>query len=205
MIIDENNSFSYLFQEGNFAIVKPDAVICAIEIKSMLDKKAFEESVLNITKAKEIKQKTLTGSLAGFIFGYDSPTTSNNWLEKCFKNPKFKGIKNKDGFWPNMIFFFNKSELLIFDTQGQQDKKKNKYYSRIYKELKFKGKKNQEVNQSYKLSVFIGWVMGSLGGNEIAASGRFVNNNYSQLIDHTGQKLGIDGFRFLEERKIRET
>ena len=37
MIIDENNSFSYLFQEGDFAIVKPDAVVCAIEVKSRLD------------------------------------------------------------------------------------------------------------------------------------------------------------------------
>ena len=54
------------------------------------------------------------------------------------------------------------------------------------------------------MSVFIAWVMGSLGGNEIAASGRFVNNNYSQLIDHTGQKLGIDGFRFLEKRGLRK-
>ena len=204
MIIDENYSFSYLFQEGDFAIVKPDGVICAIEVKSVLDKKAFEDAVLNIVRAKEIKQKTLTGSLGGFVFGYDSPATSNKWLENCFKSQKLIEIKSKEGFWPNVIFFFNKAELLMFDSQGRQDKNKNKYYLRLYKNSGLSGTKHFDINQSYKLSVFTSWILAGLGGNEIAASGRFVENNFSQLVDHTNQKLGVDGFRFLEERVLRK-
>ena len=205
MIIDENYSFSYLFQEGDFVIVKPDAVICAIEVKSVLNKKAFEDAILNIVKAKEIKQKTLTGSLGGFVFGYDSPVTSNKWLEKSFRSKKLAEIKSKEGFWPNVMFFFNKAELLMFDSQGRQDKNKNKYYLRLYKDTGLSGVEHLDINQSYKLSVFISWILAGLGGNEISASGRLVENNFSQLVDHTNQKLGIDGFRFLEKRVLRES
>ncbi|MFH1244208.1 MAG: DUF6602 domain-containing protein [bacterium] len=203
LIIDENYTFSYLFQEGNFVIVKPDAVICAIEVKSVLNKKNFEEAFLNITKSKEVKQKSLTGALTGLIFGYESPTTSNKWLEKCFLSDKLDAIKDKESFWPNSVIFFEKADLLIFDTQGSNDKGKNKYYSRLYKETDFDRRRNFKVNKSYKLAVFISWILGALAGNEVSASGRFVENHFSQIVDHTGQMLGIDGFRIGLKRKLK--
>jgi len=205
LIIDENYSFSYLFQSGDFAIVKPDAAICAIEVKSVLNKKGLEEAILNISQAKRVKQKSLTGSLTGLIFGYDSPITSNHWLENSLNNPKFNFIKSDDWTWPNAILFFNKADLLIFDTQGKHDKNKKKDYSRLYKETGENKKRDFEINKSYKLSVFISWVLGALGGNEITASGRFVENHFSQIVDHTGQKLGIDGFGLNQARTLRQT
>lgn len=203
LIIDENYSFSYLFKEGDFAIIKPEAVICAIEVKSVLNKVNLEQAILNITRAKEIKQKSLTGGLTGLIFGYVSPVTSNDWIENCFRSDKLSSIINKDHFWPNAILFFNRSELLLFDSQGRQDKDKNKYYSRLYKETRLSKIENFRVNQSYKLAVFISFIMAALGGNEISASNRFVENNFSQLVDHEGQKLGIDGFRIGVNRVLR--
>lgn len=124
LIIDENYSFSYLFKEGDFAIIKPEAVVCAIEVKSVLDKKNFEQAVMNITKAKGVKQKSLTRGLTGLIFGYESPFTSNEWLESCFMFGKLNSLVSIDHFWPNAILFFNRSELLLFDSQGRQDKNK---------------------------------------------------------------------------------
>lgn len=204
LIIDENYSFSYLFKEGDFAIIKPEAVVCAIEVKSVLDKKNFEQAITNITKAKEVKQKSLTGELTGLIFGYESPITSNEWSENCFMSTKLNSLVSDDHFWPNAILFFNKSEFLLFDSQGRQDKNKNKYYSRLYKDTNLKEQENFRVNQPYKLVVFISFIMGALGGNEISASSRFVENNFSQLVDHNGQKLGIDGFRIGSRRALRE-
>lgn len=203
LIIDENYSFSFLFKEGDFAIVKPEAVVCAIEVKSVLDKKNLEQAILNITRAKEIKQKSLTGGLTGLIFGYESPVTSNEWLESCFVSDKLDSLKSIDHFWPNAILFFNQPELLLFDSQGRQDKYKNKYYSRLYKETELSTDENFKVNQPYKLAVFISFIMAALAGNEIAASSRFVENNFSQLVDHTNQKLGIDGFRIGASRVLR--
>jgi hypothetical protein len=204
LIIDENYTFSYLFKEGDFAIVKPEAVVCAIEVKSVLDKKSFEQSILNITRAKEIKQKSLTGGLTGLVFGYESPKTTNQWLENCFMSSKLSSLTSIDHFWPNTILFFNQSELLLFDSQGRQDKDKNKYYSRLYKDTNLTEDENFKANQSYKLAVFISFIMAALGGNEISASNRFVENNFSQLVDHEGQKLGSDGFRIGAKRVSRK-
>jgi hypothetical protein len=203
LIIDENYSFSYLFKEGDFAIVKPEAVVCAIEVKSVLDRKNFEMAFANITQAKIIKQKSLTGQLAGLIFAYDSSTTSNKWLEKCFLSSKLDSLKDSDSFWPNAILFFNKAEFLLFDSKGGQDTKNVKYYSRLYKETNLSKKDNFKINQSYKLAVFISYIVAALGGNEISASNRFVQNNFSQLIDNSGQKLGIDGFRVGIKNSLR--
>lgn len=204
LVIDENYSFSYLFKEGDFAIIKPEAVVCAIEVKSVLDKKSFEQAFANVTKAKQVKQKSLTGGLTGLIFGYESPITSNEWLESRFMSNKLSSLADIDHYWPNAILFFNKAEFLIFDSQGRQDKNKNKYYSRLYKETNLEEPENFIVNQSYKLAVFISFIMSALAGNEIAASNRFVENNFSQLVDHEGQKLGIDGFRIGSNRVLRE-
>ncbi|MDP2693109.1 MAG: hypothetical protein Q8O88_05730 [bacterium] len=203
LIIDENYSFSYLFKEGDFAIVKPEAAVCVIEVKSVLNKQNLEQAILNITRAKEIKQKSLTGGLTGLIFGYESPITSNDWIENCFKSNKLNPLVSIDHFWPNAILFFNRSELLLFDSQGRQDSGKNKYYSRLYKETNLSRTENFKANQSYKLAVFISFIMAALGGNEISASNRFVENNFSQLVDHTNQKLGIDGFRIGANRVLR--
>lgn len=63
---------------------------------------------------------------------------------------------------------------------------------------------NVRANQSYKLAVFISFIMAALAGNEIVASNRFIENNFSQLVDHNGQKLGIDGFRIGSKRILRE-
>jgi hypothetical protein len=205
LVIDENYSFSYLFQSGDFAIVKPDAVVCAIEVKSVLNKQGLEEAILNISNAKRVKQKSLTGSLTGLIFGYDSPVTSNTWLENSLSNQEFKAIENDDWTWPNAILFFNRSDLLILDTQGRQDKQKRKLYSRLYKETGESKKRDFEINKAYKLSAFISWILGALGGNEITASGRFIENHFSQIVDHSGQKLGIDGFSINKPRVLRET
>jgi len=203
LVVDENYSFSYLFKEGDFAIVKPEAVVCAIEVKSVLNKQNLEQAILNITRAKEVKQKSLTGNLTGLIFGYESPITSNEWIENCFMSDKLNSIINIDYFWPNVILFFNRSEFLLFDSQGRQDKDKNKYYSRLYKETNLNKKENFKINQSYKLAVFISFIMAALEGNEISASNRFVENNFSQLVDHEGQKLGIDGFRIGTKKVLR--
>lgn len=203
LIIDENYSFSYLFKEGDFAIVKPEAVVCAIEVKSVLDKKNFELAFSNITQAKTIKQKSLTGGLVGLIFGYESPVTSNQWLEKCFLSDKLDNLKDSDSFWPNAILFFSKAEFLLFDSQGNSDRDKCKYYSRLYKETSLKKKDNYIINHSCKLAVFISYIIAGLGNNEMTASNRFVQNNFSQLVDHDGQKLGIDGFRIGVNKSFR--
>jgi len=41
LIIDENIPSAYLFQDGDFVIVLPESVVCAIEVKTNFDRAAF--------------------------------------------------------------------------------------------------------------------------------------------------------------------
>lgn len=43
LVIDENVPSAYLFQDGEFVVAVPEAVVCAIEIKTNFDKEAFED------------------------------------------------------------------------------------------------------------------------------------------------------------------
>ncbi|CAH1542612.1 conserved hypothetical protein [Vibrio jasicida] len=43
LVIDENVPSAYLFQDGEFVVAVPEAVVCAIEIKTNFDKDAFED------------------------------------------------------------------------------------------------------------------------------------------------------------------
>lgn len=54
LVIDENVPSAYLFQDDDFVVAVPDAVVCAIEVKTNFDKEAF----LDIVKKSEQYRKT---------------------------------------------------------------------------------------------------------------------------------------------------
>ncbi len=80
MIVDENYPFAYLYQDGEFAIVRPNAVCFVMEIKTVIDKTPFSEAFDNISLAKKIKYETKSGTIMGAIFGYEG-NPSNSLLD----------------------------------------------------------------------------------------------------------------------------
>lgn len=68
LIVDENVPSAYLFQDGNFVVVVPNSVVCAIEIKTILNKSSFAD----IAKKSEQYRKS---NPQGF-----------NLLALCFKS-----------------------------------------------------------------------------------------------------------------------
>lgn len=92
LIVDETEPTSYFLQDGDFVIVHPDAVVCAIEVKSRLTGKELLSASENIAKVIEVcsnrnyENKKFT---MGFIFAYDAPNFSPERLGKYFeKCPK---------------------------------------------------------------------------------------------------------------------
>lgn len=78
LVIDENVPSAYLFQDDDFVVSIPDAVVCAIEVKTNFDKDAF----LDIAKKSEQYRK--------------SNPTGFNLLALCFKTKvaKLETISN---------------------------------------------------------------------------------------------------------------
>ena len=185
LIIDENYSFSYLFQEGDFAIVKPDSVVCAVEVKSKIDANNFPEAILNIAKAKELKYKTETGQLLGCIFGYESPAITLHRMDKYFKSKRTSSLIDSIHLWPDQIIFFQKGEMLKL-LNNPNDNSKKYFYHIKKKNDGLQKEKEINLNRSSKFSIFISHILGALGRNEISASNRLVRNEFEQLIDMEG-------------------
>lgn len=115
LVIDENVPTAYIFQEGDFAVVRPDAVIAAIEVKTTLSSKDFGDALRNIASAKE-----LVGSrfgLAGIIFGYQRDSDAaptNSTISNWFKRQEAKDIAS-DGLklGPDLITLFRHEYSLM--------------------------------------------------------------------------------------------
>ena len=85
IFVDENYPTPYLYQDGNVVIVKEEAVILCVEIKTNFDQKSFADSV---EKTLDFKQVKPNGQFNIFFYGKERnyrKKTINNW---------FKGIKN---------------------------------------------------------------------------------------------------------------
>lgn len=116
LIIDEGEPPSYFFQEGDFVVVHPDAVVCGIEVKTNLDKLAFANAVKNICSLREmVVYLSSAGSIGGMIFAYSgtklSPEVTDRW---------YKGIKIPEDLtlYPNIIFVLDGGRI---DLRPERD------------------------------------------------------------------------------------
>ena len=84
LIVDENIPSAYLFKEDDFAIVLPQAVVCAIEIKTKFNKKTF----IDIAKKAE-NFRNICGVNLSFFYSFcfenevQNKETIYNWYKDC--------------------------------------------------------------------------------------------------------------------------
>lgn len=98
LIIDENVPTPFLFKDDDFVIVKKEAVVLGIEIKSSLKKPSFKEAVENCFSFKKI-----CPGRQYFIFAFESTPNlykvASGWYQKIPKS----NLSN----YPNSIFALN--------------------------------------------------------------------------------------------------
>ncbi len=89
IVVDENSPVAYIFQEGDFAIVMPEAVVAVAEVKTTLNSTQLNIALNNITSAKRLIESDR--QYPGFIFGYQSHRgkykMSDKRLDSWFKTP----------------------------------------------------------------------------------------------------------------------
>lgn len=106
IIVDENTASAYVFQQGDFAVVTPDAVAAVIEVKSNCSQSEFVESFKNIESAKRLIE--FPTNIPGVVFSFrGGPKTST--LEKWFKDDRLLGIWSELQYGPDAIMFFDAS------------------------------------------------------------------------------------------------
>ena len=117
LIVDEQAPIAYLFQEGDFAIVVPEAVVACIEVKTTLDKNEFKSAVANILSAKSVLE--YPSRMAGIIFGYQKSNNprrrpSDRLMEKWFKDATLDDLGSGNDFLgPDAILWLNNNYAMF--------------------------------------------------------------------------------------------
>ena len=100
MVVDEYKASAYIYQEGDFAIVRPRSVVAVLEVKTLLRGSEFDEALDNIASAK--RQADNPERICGMVFGYDgtkpSPTSLNNWF-----SPSIPASRTSHACWSVII------------------------------------------------------------------------------------------------------
>lgn len=103
MIFDENNPIAYLFKEGEFAIVIPEAVTAVIEVKSDIDTVSFDDSIEKIALVKSFID--IPAQLTGIVFSFDGGTSNDETLGKWLSSDLCKNYKDRKELAPETIIF----------------------------------------------------------------------------------------------------
>lgn len=82
LVVDETHPDAYYFKEGNFAVVSPDALVCAIEVKTKLTKRDFSESITALHSFPKVAKKRVPVT---FLFAYESPPFTPDRLAKWYE------------------------------------------------------------------------------------------------------------------------
>ena len=109
LIIDESEPSSYFFKEGDFVVVHPDCVACAIEVKTMFSKEAFigaAENIYSLKRASEVAEcKYIT---PGIVFAYDGPEFTPERLHDWYRDVK---VPDEMKYYPDTILCLTKGRI----------------------------------------------------------------------------------------------
>jgi hypothetical protein len=145
LIIDEMSPAAYLFQDGQFAVVTPESVVAAIEVKTHMNLNAFKQSVINLVSVKE--QSGNTSGITTLAFGYDGTKGSHAVFNNWFDNVNVRS----EMLLPDVFMLFNSSRLFLrYDNEFKDGRK--------YRTFEIDDS-SAVSNLGWQLSVFVATIM----------------------------------------------
>lgn len=190
IIVDENAPAAYVFQEGDFAVVMPEAVVAIIEVKTTLGSEEYDLALENIASAKKLFENPINHP--GIIFGYQSSTNDrkmtdtviNNW----FKRPSTKTLKSpSDINGPDALIWLNDNFSMLrynFETKKINDS------------MQFHRFQNPESETGWQLSVLLAIIVGACEQGEFNRTHQFGSNLAGRLLQLGIMDVSDDGFKW---------
>jgi len=188
MIVDENHPAAYVFQEGDFAVVMPEAVVAIVEVKTTLDAGQFDEAITNIARAKNLYQ--FPTNLAGLVFGFGGTPPSDETLDGWFKRDAAKKIVDNKINGPDGIMFFNSGCFLARHTENGEMRRDGNYYHKIYREIN--GKTLNDTG--WHLSILLAMLVSSCELANFNQTHAFGESRADRLIQAEGSKRSHNRF-----------
>ena len=189
MVIDENSPAAYIFQEGDFAVVLPQAVVAIMEIKTTLSASDFDRALENISSAKSLMEFPV--NLTGIIFGFDGTSPSDNILDSWFKRPTPSTFKNNNVLAPNAIIFFTAKSLLVHCNERGQIASDGKYYHRIGTD-----DEGELHGTDFQLSVVLAMFINACEQKEFTQTRYFAERQGFGLVQLERGGISLDRFSF---------
>ncbi|EJL6271778.1 TPA: DUF6602 domain-containing protein [Vibrio cholerae] len=104
LIIDENVPSAYLFQDGNFAVVVPNAVVSAIEVKTVLNKSSFNDIVKKSVQYRKSNPQGFNLFALCFRSSTKNPKTVADWCTSQGVDDHFLNYPHKIMVLDSFIF-----------------------------------------------------------------------------------------------------
>lgn len=191
MVVDENSPAAYIFQEGDFAVVIPQAVVAVMEIKTALNAPDFDQALENISSAKSLIE--FPANLTGIVFGFDGTNPTDDILDDWFKRPTPSKFKDKDVLAPNAIMFLTAKTLLVHCNEQGQITPDGKYYHRIGTDDE--GKLH---GADFQLSVILAMIINACEQKEFIQTCYFADRQGFGLVQLERGGISLDRFKFGE-------
>ncbi|GEM_PF-991511 len=201
LIIDEDSPAAYLFQEGDFAIVIPEAVMAVLEVKTTLNAPDFDEALENIASAKKLMR--FPAAATGIIFGYGGTSPTDNNLDRWYKRatPSSFSESEKNLLGPNAVMFFTAGCLLARYTEEGKWESGGKYYHKLFRDDSVK-KSPSDV--AWQLSVILAMTIAACENGEMSRTHMFPAGYADRLIQSEGGMISHSRFAFGEGLSRRE-
>jgi hypothetical protein len=193
LIIDENTPAAYIFQEDDFVIVMPNAVVAAIEVKTTLNAGDFDTALENIASAKRLFD--LPAQLRTIIFSYQGTPASEANLDAWFKRRAATAIKDEPVLGPHAISFFEQRTLMMrFNPVNNAINDGHNYH----KICQYEDDPNKNEN-GWHLSLLLALILGACEDRQVRLTGRFLGESHAgkliqsqnSFVDEQGYGLGI--------------
>ena len=107
LIVDEHHPGAYLFREGDFAIVAPEALVCVIEVKTSLTKTSFVEAMRCLHSFRIVSPQRANPTT--FLFAYESASFSSKTLSSWYGAVM---VTDRLGNYPFAIYALNQGVIL---------------------------------------------------------------------------------------------
>lgn len=199
LIIDENEPAAYIFQEGNFAVVIPEAIVATIEVKTTCNSGDFEKSVENIVSVKRLFE--FPTNVTSIIFGYQGTIPSDKNLDTWFKRPALTKIPTDKPLGADAIMFFTNGCLLATHNKEGKWEKGGRYYHKLFRSDEVK--KKTVSDRGWQISIILALIVSACEHKDFQISRRFKYGSAAdRLIQMEGAMTSHSRFSFGEGLSI---
>lgn len=196
LIVDESSPAAYLFQEGDFAVVIPDAVVATMEVKTTLNASDWDKAVSNIASAKRLFEFPV--NLTSIVFGYRGTIPTDKRLNKWFtRSQPVDILKNEKPLHPDAVLFFSDGCLLTPHNEEGNWSRGGKYYHKLFRSDEVK--KESVTDTGWQISIILAMIVSACEHKDFQISRRFKNGSIAdKLVQMEGSMRSHSRFKFGE-------